>query len=167
MIEPILPRSKEMRFLRDERPPVRRARAMPVLGTGADEARTFFVESFGCQMNDYDSEFIAERFLEEGYAPAANPESADVLLFNTCAVREGAEERVQKRVQNMAGVKRRRPDMTIAVVGCMAQRLGGAIAVKPGLVDVVAGTDTYRDLPRLVAESRQRVTRAPLVATEL
>jgi tRNA-2-methylthio-N6-dimethylallyladenosine synthase len=166
MIEPILPQSKEMRFLEGDRRPVRASLATPILGTGADEARTFYVESFGCQMNDYDSEFIAERFLQEGYAPAPNPESADVLLFNTCAVREGAEERVQKRVQNMAGVKRRRPGMTIAVVGCMAQRLGGAIAAKPGLIDVVAGTDTYRDLPRLVAESRQRKTRAPLVATE-
>jgi tRNA-2-methylthio-N6-dimethylallyladenosine synthase len=165
MIEPILPQSKEMRFL-SERAPRHTTVPAPVLGTGTDEARTFYVESFGCQMNDYDSEFIAERFLEEGYAPAPNPESADVLLFNTCAVREGAEERVQKRVQNMAGVKRRRPGMTIAVVGCMAQRLGGAIAVKPGLIDVVAGTDTYRELPRLVAESRVRPTRAPLVALE-
>jgi len=168
MIEPILPRSKEMRFLELDRPSAQRGSlTAPALGTGADEARTFYVESFGCQMNDYDSEFIAQRFLEEGYAPASTPESADVLLFNTCAVREGAEERVKKRVQNMAGVKRRRPDMMIAVVGCMAQRLGGSIKVKPGLVDLVAGTDTYRDLPRLIGESRVRTARAPLVSTEL
>ncbi len=138
----------------------------PVLGTGSDEARTFYIETFGCQMNDYDSEFIASRFLEEGYAPAESPEAADVLLFNTCAVREGAEERVRKRVQNMAGVKRERPDMTIGVIGCMAQRLGPSLVVGRGLVDVVAGTDTYRDLPRLVEASRTRATRDPLVATE-
>ncbi len=142
------------------------ARFAPVLGTGADEARTYYIETFGCQMNDYDSEFIASRFLEEGYAPAETPESADVLLFNTCAVREGAEERVRKRVENMAGVKRRRPDLTIGVIGCMAQRLGGSLAVGRGLVDLVAGTDTYRELPELVEKSKSRAGRPPLVAVE-
>ncbi len=141
-------------------------RPVPVLGTGSDEARTFYIESFGCQMNDYDSEFIASRFLEEGYAPAESPETADVLLFNTCAVREGAEDRVRKRVQNMAGVKRRRPDMTIGVVGCMAQRLGASLVFSRDLVDVIAGTDTYRDLPGLVEQSRTRAEGAPIVSTE-
>lgn len=175
----ILPRSREMRILSignassPEGPPAsgpasRRGTLLaPALGTGSDEARTYYIETFGCQMNDYDSEYIASRFLEEGYAPAESPEVADVLLFNTCAVRDGAEARVKKRVQNMGGVKRRRPELTIGVVGCMAQRLGEDLDVGKGLVDLVAGTDTYRDLPALVERSRARRTRTPLVSTEV
>lgn len=153
----------------DPEPPVRgnivSREPAPVLGTGSDEMRTFYIETFGCQMNDYDSEFIATRFLEEGYLPAASAEVADVLIFNTCAVRDGAESRVRRRVMNLSTLKRERPGFTIGVVGCMAQRLGEDIAFPRGLVDLVAGTDTYRDLPRLIEESRGRQRRAPLVHT--
>jgi len=126
----------------------------PAMASEPGERRTFYVETFGCEMNDYDSEYIASRFLEEGYAPAPDPESADVLLFNTCSVRQGAEDRVRARVGNFAGVKRRRPDMLIGVVGCMAQRLGDDVEAGRHVVDLVAGTDTYRDLPQLVEERR-------------
>jgi tRNA-2-methylthio-N6-dimethylallyladenosine synthase len=124
------------------------------MATEPGERRTFYVETFGCEMNDYDSEYIASRFLEEGYAPAPDAESADVLLFNTCSVRQGAEDRVRARVGNFAGIKRRRPDMLIGVVGCMAQRLGEEVEAGRHVVDLVAGTDTYRDLPHLVEQRR-------------
>jgi tRNA-2-methylthio-N6-dimethylallyladenosine synthase len=135
------------------------------MGTEPGERPTFWVETYGCQMNDYDSEFIASRFLEEGWAPAAAPESADVVLFNTCSVRQAAEDRVRARVGSFAGLKRARPRMVLGVVGCMAQRLGEELDAGNGLVDLVAGTDTYRDLPDLVAERRAR-GRGRVVATE-
>jgi tRNA-2-methylthio-N6-dimethylallyladenosine synthase len=131
--------------------------------------RTFFIETYGCEMNKYDSEFIASRFLDEGYAPATSADAADVILFNTCSVRAGAEDRVRARVAGIAGAKARRPGTIVGVVGCMAQRLGGELAGRRGLVDVVAGTDTYRELPALVAERRSLgegvVVRTPVDAT--
>jgi len=136
----------------------------PALASDAGERPTFYIETYGCEMNAYDSEFIASRFLDEGYAPAPTPDVADVLLFNTCSVRAGAEDRVRARVQGFAGVKSRRPDMIVGVVGCMAQRLGGELDDGRGLVDLVAGTDTYRELPALVAERRAR-GRGTLVRT--
>ena len=157
-----------MRFLDDRRRPDGERRGSlvaPAMSSEPEERRTFFVETFGCEMNDYDSEFIASRFLEEGYAPAPTPEVADVLLFNTCAVRQGAEDRIQARVQNFAGIKRARPDMLIGVVGCMAQRLGEDLVGSRGLIDVVAGTDTYRDLPGIVEERRGMPRRTKLVRT--
>jgi tRNA-2-methylthio-N6-dimethylallyladenosine synthase len=135
----------------------------PALGSDPGERRTFYVETYGCEMNRYDSDFIASRFLEEGWAPAPDPDSADVLLFNTCSVRQGAEDRVRARVQSFAGVKARRPDMILGVVGCMAQRLGEELRGGSPLVDLVAGTDTYRDLPDLVEEKRS--AGGPLVRT--
>ena len=125
---------------------------------------TFFVETYGCEMNRYDSEFIASRFLDQGWVPADSPETADVVLFNTCSVREGAEDRVRARVSTFRGVKRHRPGMVVGIVGCMAQRLGEELADKRGVVDLVAGTDTYRDLPRLVEERRGQ-RRGTLVST--
>jgi tRNA-2-methylthio-N6-dimethylallyladenosine synthase len=88
--------------------------------------------------------------------PAASPETADVLLFNTCSVRAGAEERVRARVASFSGVKARRPRMILGIVGCMAQRLGEELVDDRGLVDLVAGTETYRDLPQLVKERREK-----------
>lgn len=166
MSGPIQPKSPELRvisgpgasrsgrrFARVERQTVQ---GQPALGGDVTERRTFYVETYGCEMNQYDSDFIASRFLEEGYAPAPDPGSADVLLFNTCSVRQGAEDRVKARVRSFAGIKATRPDMVLGVVGCMAQRLGRELHEEEKLVDLVAGTDTYRDLPALVEEKRDR-----------
>jgi tRNA-2-methylthio-N6-dimethylallyladenosine synthase len=162
-VSAIEPRSKEMRFLRTAaRVPVDRTGSLvaPAMGTAPDERPTFYIETYGCQMNDYDSEFIASRFLEEGYAPAPTPESADAVFFNTCSVRQSAEDRVSARIENFSGLKRARPDLLIGVVGCMAQRLGEKLKIgRNGLVDIVAGTDTYRDLPHLVDEHRRKLGR--------
>jgi tRNA-2-methylthio-N6-dimethylallyladenosine synthase len=168
MTVPIRPRTKEMRFLEGgglaDAPAREGSLVSPVLSSGGEGRRTFWVETYGCQMNGYDSEFIASRFLEEGWAPAPDPVGADVVLFNTCSVRQAAEDRVRSRVESFAGLKRSRPDLVLGVVGCMAQRLGDELEAGRGVVDLVAGTDTYRDLPRLVEEARG--PRAPkLVAT--
>ena len=139
----------------------------PAMGSAPDERPTFWIETYGCQMNDYDSDYIASRFLEAGHVPAPDPASADTILVNTCSVRQGAEDRVRARVEGFAGLKRARPELLIGVVGCMAQRLGADVAIgREGLVDLVAGTDTYRWLPDLVAERRRSPNqRAPIVRT--
>jgi tRNA-2-methylthio-N6-dimethylallyladenosine synthase len=166
---PILPRSKELRVLGGGRgrPAAGRAGSLvaPAMGSEPGERPTFFVETYGCEMNDYDSEFIASRFLEEGYAPAPDPGSADVLLFNTCSVRQGAEDRVRARVRSFAGIKRARPGMRIGVVGCMAQRLGEELSRGEEIVDLVAGVDTYRRLPELARASRAAERGARMVET--
>jgi tRNA-2-methylthio-N6-dimethylallyladenosine synthase len=138
------------------------------MGSAPDERPTFWIETYGCQMNDYDSDYIASRFLEAGHVPAPDPGSADTILVNTCSVRQGAEDRVRARVEGFAGLKRARQELLIGVVGCMAQRLGGDVAIgREGLVDLVAGTDTYRWLPDLVAERRRtKDRRAPIVRTD-
>ncbi|GJM45106.1 MAG: tRNA-2-methylthio-N(6)-dimethylallyladenosine synthase [Gemmatimonadota bacterium] len=164
MSTPIVPKSSQMHFLQEPGPGRSRSGrrferigsvAAPALGSEPGERKTFYVETYGCEMNQYDSDFIASRFLDEGYVPAADPDTADVLLFNTCSIRQGAEDRVRARVQSFAGVKRRR-DMVLGVVGCMAQRLGDELQQGQGLIDIVAGTDTYRDLPEMVEEMRGR-----------
>jgi tRNA-2-methylthio-N6-dimethylallyladenosine synthase len=115
-------------------------------------------------MNEYDSEFIAERLIAEGYAPVEDPADADVLLVNTCSVRDGAEDRVRGRLGNLAPLKARRPGVMIGVVGCMAQRLGGKLRERSPQVDLIAGTDSYRDLPRLI-DTFRGVPDSPVVET--
>jgi len=137
----------------------------PAMGSDPEHRRTFYLETYGCEMNNYDSEYIAGRFLEEGWAPAPDPESADLVLFNTCSVRQAAEDRVRARIGSFAGLKRERPGMMVGVVGCMAQRLGQELEAGRGVVDVVAGTDTYRDLPEIVAERASMGRRGKLVRT--
>jgi tRNA-2-methylthio-N6-dimethylallyladenosine synthase len=138
----------------------------PAVASEGGDRVTFYIETYGCEMNTYDSEFIASRFLAEGFVPAPSPETADVLLFNTCSVRAGAEERVRARVASFSGLRARRPGMVLGIVGCMAQRLGEELADGSGGVDLVAGTDTYRDLPGLVAKRRARRD-GTLVATSV
>ncbi|MGQ0721604.1 MAG: tRNA (N6-isopentenyl adenosine(37)-C2)-methylthiotransferase MiaB [Candidatus Eiseniibacteriota bacterium] len=165
---PIAPRSKEMRIFRPTAAPATASGglALPASATDTAELPSFWIETYGCEMNTYDSEFIASRFLEEGWAPASGPDRADVVLVNTCSVRQGAEDRARQRVASFAGLKHARPDLLVGVVGCMAQRLGEGLEAGRGVVDLVAGTDTYRDLPGLVAERRalgpgQRIVRTP------
>jgi tRNA-2-methylthio-N6-dimethylallyladenosine synthase len=172
-MSPIFPRTKEMRILpqlplaprREPDAPRSGSLTSPAMGSDPEHRPTFYVETYGCEMNNYDSEYIAGRFLEEGWAPAPDPESADLVLFNTCSVRQAAEDRVRARIGSFAGLKRERPGMMVGVVGCMAQRLGKELEAGRGVVDVVAGTDTYRDLPEIVAERAAMGRRGKLVRT--
>jgi tRNA-2-methylthio-N6-dimethylallyladenosine synthase len=108
-----------------------------------------YVETYGCQMNVADSEVILGRLAREGYATTDDPAAADVLLVNTCAVRENAEQRV---IGRMGELKRhKRPGVVLGVVGCMAQRLGSRLLEEAPHVDLVVGPDGYRGLPELVA----------------
>jgi tRNA-2-methylthio-N6-dimethylallyladenosine synthase len=113
-----------------------------------------YIETYGCQMNISDSELMAGILAEQGYAPAATAEEADVILVNTCAIRDHAEQRVIGRVGQLQDLRRERPELVIGVTGCMAQRLGETLFRKDGGVDLVMGPDAYRQLPDRLAELR-------------
>ncbi len=125
---------------------------------------TVWIETFGCQMNVLDSELVLGRLLKEGYAAATDRARADVILFNTCSVRDHAEQRLNSRVGSLQALKRRRPGLVIGILGCQAQREGEALLRRLPHVDLVVGTRQYPRLPELLREAREG-TRAR-VATE-
>ncbi|MGD8320782.1 MAG: tRNA (N6-isopentenyl adenosine(37)-C2)-methylthiotransferase MiaB [Gemmatimonadota bacterium] len=109
--------------------------------------RRAYVETYGCQMNISDGELMEGILAAGGYEIVSAPEDADVVLVNTCAIREHAEQRVLGRVGQLGALKRARPDMVLGVTGCMAQRMGEELLDKAGHVDLVMGPDGYRGLP--------------------
>jgi tRNA-2-methylthio-N6-dimethylallyladenosine synthase len=132
-----------------------RSLADPPAGSAAG-APAVHVVTFGCQMNKYDSLFVEGRFLAEGWRLVDRPEEADAILFNTCSVREHAEERVYSWVGSLRRAKERRPELVIGVLGCMAQRAGEEIFARAGHVDIVCGTKRIAELPAMVQEVRAR-----------
>jgi tRNA-2-methylthio-N6-dimethylallyladenosine synthase len=118
-----------------------------------DGARKYYIESYGCQMNFSDSEIVASILSEDGYRPTRNMEVADLILINTCSIREKAEYNVRQRLGVFNNVKRERPGTLIGVLGCMAERLKGKLIEQEKLVDIVVGPDAYRDLPNLIARA--------------
>ena len=115
--------------------------------------RKLYIESYGCQMNFSDSEIVTSILQEGGYATTANFENADVILLNTCAIRDNAEQKVRNRLKNFTHLKKKRPEMVVGVLGCMAERLKTKFLEEEKIVDVVAGPDAYRDLPNLLSEA--------------
>ena len=113
--------------------------------------KTVYIETYGCQMNVADSELMLGVLLREGYVRAVEPEGADVMLVNTCAVRDNAEQRVIGRVGELQRYKR--SGGVLGVVGCMAQRLGPTLLARVPRVDLVVGPDAYRNLPALIAQA--------------
>ena len=113
--------------------------------------KSVYVETYGCQMNISDGELMEGILEAHGYEISADPEEADVILVNTCAIREHAEKRVLGRVGQLSGLKRERPDLIIGVTGCMAQRMGETLLEKAPHVDLVMGPDGYRSLPERLA----------------
>lgn len=122
-------------------------------GTPARVAKAY-VETYGCQMNVADGELMEGILTDAGYRLTTAPEEADVILVNTCAIREHAETRVLGRIGQLSGLKRRRPELLLGVTGCMAQRLGETLLDKAPAVDLVMGPDGYRSLPRSLDELR-------------
>jgi tRNA-2-methylthio-N6-dimethylallyladenosine synthase len=112
---------------------------------------TVYIETYGCQMNVADTELIFGHLAEHGWARVAQPESADVILLNTCAIREHAEARVLGRLGDLARHKRKRPQVRIGVTGCMAQHLRRTLRERAPQVDLLVGPDGYRHLPALLA----------------
>ncbi len=114
------------------------------------DVKRFYIESYGCQMNFSDSEIIASILSECSYYPTREIEAANLILLNTCSIREKAEETVRKRLLNINKIKRSRPDTMVGILGCMAERLKQSLLDEEKLVDLVVGPDAYRDLPRLL-----------------
>jgi tRNA-2-methylthio-N6-dimethylallyladenosine synthase len=114
-----------------------------------------FIKTFGCQMNEYDSDKMADVLhAAESFEQTDNPEEADVILFNTCSVREKAQEKVFSDLGRVRGLKARKPDLIIGVGGCVASQEGAAIVSRAAYVDVVFGPQTLHRLPELIARRR-------------
>jgi len=116
------------------------------------EAKKLYLESYGCQMNFSDSEVVASILSDEGYQTTRNIDDADVILLNTCSIRDNAEQRVRNRLTEFKIKKERNPDLVVGILGCMAERLKKNLLEEEKLVDLVAGPDAYRDLPNLIVE---------------
>ncbi|SEL65482.1 tRNA-i(6)A37 thiotransferase enzyme MiaB [Aquimarina amphilecti] len=114
--------------------------------------RKLFIESYGCQMNFSDSEIVASILAKEGFNTTQNLEDADLVLVNTCSIREKAELTVRKRLEKYNAVKRINPGMKVGVLGCMAERLKSKFLEEEKIVDLVVGPDAYKDLPNLIEE---------------
>ncbi|MFQ5888476.1 MAG: tRNA (N6-isopentenyl adenosine(37)-C2)-methylthiotransferase MiaB [Gemmatimonadota bacterium] len=132
----------------------RRARAAPVARPVVPATRRAYIETYGCQMNISDTELMAGVLAERGYVRVADPADADLIVVNTCAIREHAERRVLGRLGELRRYRTDRPDLVLAVTGCMAQRMGSALLQAISGVDIVAGPDSYRRIGALVDEIR-------------
>jgi tRNA-2-methylthio-N6-dimethylallyladenosine synthase len=115
--------------------------------------KLFYIESYGCQMNFADSEIVASILNKEGFGATRNFEDADLVLLNTCSIREKAEQTVRKRLTEFKKIKIARPGMLIGMLGCMAERLKSKLLEEEKLVDLVVGPDAYRSLPGLISEA--------------
>lgn len=115
-------------------------------------SKKLFLESYGCQMNFSDSEIVASILAENGYNTTLKMEEADLILVNTCSIREKAEQTVRKRLTEFNSLKKNKPGMKVGVLGCMAERLKSKFLEEEKIVDLVVGPDAYRDLPNLLEE---------------
>lgn len=122
------------------------------LQTREGNTKKLFIESYGCQMNFSDSEIVASILSENGYNTTQNLEEADLVLVNTCSIREKAEQTIRKRLTQYHQVKKHNPTMKVGVLGCMAERLKAKFLEEEKIVDLVVGPDAYRDLPNLLAD---------------
>jgi tRNA-2-methylthio-N6-dimethylallyladenosine synthase len=113
----------------------------------------FYVESYGCAMNFADSEVVASILEQNGYGSTRNAEIADLILVNTCSVREKAEQTVRKRLTEFRKLKTAKPGLLVGILGCMAERLKSQLLEEEKLVDIVVGPDAYRYLPDLILEA--------------
>ena len=117
--------------------------------------KKLFLESYGCQMNFSDSEIVASILQKNGYNTTTVLEEADLILLNTCSVREKAEQTVRMRLSQFKTLKKTKPSLTVGVLGCMAERLKTKLLEEEHLVDLVVGPDAYRDLPNLLKETSE------------
>ncbi len=113
----------------------------------------FYIESYGCAMNFADSEVVASILYQDGFGATSNTDLADLILINTCSIREKAEEKIRKRLTEFRQMKKQRPGLVIGILGCMAERLKGKLLEEEKLVDLVVGPDAYRTLPQLIEEA--------------
>ena len=115
-------------------------------------SKKMYLESYGCAMNFSDSEIVASILKKVGYVTTKEIESADIVLVNTCSIREKAEQTIRKRLKDFQKVKSNKPTLTIGILGCMAERLKTKFLEEEKIVDLVVGPDSYRELPQLIKE---------------
>ena len=123
-----------------------------VLDTNKKNTRNLYIESYGCAMNFSDSEIVASILANQGFNTTQNLEDADLVLVNTCSIRDKAEQTIRKRLQKYNAVKKINPGMKVGVLGCMAERLKEKFLEEEKIVDLVVGPDAYKDLPNLIKE---------------
>jgi tRNA-2-methylthio-N6-dimethylallyladenosine synthase len=123
-----------------------------VLAHKAENTKKLYIESYGCAMNFSDSEIVASILMNDGYNTTQTLEEADLVLVNTCSIRDKAEQTIRKRLEKYNAVKRINPKMKVGVLGCMAERLKDKFLEEEKIVDLVVGPDAYKDLPNLLNE---------------
>ena len=116
------------------------------------DSRKLYIERYGCQMNFSDSEIVASIMKNEGFDTTSDIQLADVIFLNTCSIRDKAEQTVRHRLMHINGLKKHKPGLLVGVLGCMAERLKAKLLEEEKIVDLVAGPDTYRDLPNLISQ---------------
>ena len=117
------------------------------------EGKKLFIETYGCQMNVGDSEIVVSIMQQEGYFYTEDINEADIILINTCSIRDNAEQRIWGRLSEMRRLRKKKPALLIGIIGCMAERLKEQLVEGDLAVDIVAGPDAYRDLPKLVRDA--------------
>lgn len=120
--------------------------------TDTGSSRKLYIESYGCQMNFSDSEIVASILKKEGFDTTSDVLNADVILLNTCSIREKAEQTVRNRLNYINSLKKNNPGLLVGILGCMAERLKSKLLEEEKIVDLVAGPDAYRDLPNLISQ---------------
>ena len=117
----------------------------------------YYIETYGCQMNVYDSELIENQLMKSGYKKTQNIEVANLIFLNTCAIREKAEDTVHNRLTSIAYLKKRNPKLMIGVVGCMAQNLKDELLLNKPYVDIILGPDSYRKIPEIINNRNKKI----------
>ncbi|KAB7730203.1 tRNA (N6-isopentenyl adenosine(37)-C2)-methylthiotransferase MiaB [Rudanella paleaurantiibacter] len=115
--------------------------------------KRLYIESYGCQMNFSDSEIVAAVMRNAGFATTSSADEADLIFLNTCAIRDNAEQKVRNRLKQLNTLKKKKPELMVGMLGCMAERLKTKLLEEEQIVDIVAGPDAYRDIPKLVEEA--------------
>ncbi|MEJ6698429.1 MAG: radical SAM protein, partial [Flavobacteriaceae bacterium] len=123
-----------------------------MLSDKKEAPKKFFIESYGCQMNFADSEVVASIVSKQGYSSTNDLNDADLILLNTCSIREKAELTVRKRLESFNKLKRKNKNLKVGVLGCMAERLKDKFLDEEKIVDLVVGPDAYKDIPNLLEE---------------
>jgi tRNA-2-methylthio-N6-dimethylallyladenosine synthase len=114
--------------------------------------KTFYVETYGCQMNVVDSEIVASILIRNGLIQTYNPQDADIILLNTCSIRENAEMRIKSRIKQLGSFKKTNPNLRLGIIGCMAENLKEKLFVELPQLDLLAGPDVYRLLPEILKQ---------------
>ena len=114
-----------------------------------------YIETYGCQMNEYDTEIVKSILIENKYSITEKPEDAEIIFLNTCSVRENAHQKVHQRINVLKQLRREKKDLLMGVLGCMAQNLREDLLEDKVGVDIIAGPDSYKKLPKIISHVQE------------